>query len=218
MAKRARIAASLAGACAALAGGFFLFRHHQQHRDDLPELSVPDISRENREAGHAEHVTGSAAFRGAVPADVSGPASTSAAAPGLSAEKDGASFFLGTFFQVAPKSFLQLLTTGNWIVGLDGDGEFVLEDARTNPEGTIHTAYWFVRRGTFRAKPHDYDPSDHRLEVRTPIARVYVGKAEIGMRVSEGGGGQIWLVSGKATIVWNDGRRKELTQKGMDYL
>jgi hypothetical protein len=109
-------------------------------------------------------------------------------------------------------------TSGNWIVVMEGSGEFVFENASTNADRTIHSGLWFVRSGTFRAKPHDYDKGDHWLEIRTPKARVFLRKAEIGMRISEGGGGQIWLARGNATVVWNDGRRKELLPKGLDNL
>ena len=132
--------------------------------------------------------------------------------------KVGQSVPLGTEFKLAEQSSVQIVTEGNWIVEMDGQGEFSFENALTNADRTIHTAYWFVRKGELKIRPKEYDPAEHYMQIRTPIARVFLHRGEAGMKVTEGGGGQIWIYSGTATIVWDDGRRKEIHSRGMEYI
>lgn len=203
-----------------VAAGVYLGVRHFRNQGGIPDLAIPDLN-ENRQAGVNEKQYGTTFMRPATPADEESPKVTlaSGADPvGWVPAKEGEPFLLGTVFHARGQSGLQLLTTGNWIIALDGEGEFIFEDAKRNAGGTVHTAFWMIRKGAFRAKPHDYDPSDHWLQIRTPVAKVIVHKGEIGLRITDGGGGQIWLVSGKATIFWNDGRRKELKLRGMDYI
>jgi hypothetical protein len=200
--------------------GALIYYQLFRRRDGVPELPYPDLNAE-RFAATCDNLTGVAFTRTVTPEDLRASAISPApaeGAPGWTPVKIGTRFHLGSLFHVRPQGHLQMNTVGNWIVALDGEGEFILEEARTDEKRTVHTNVWNVKKGTFRAKPHDYDKGDHWLQVTVPIARVFVHKGEIGLRVSEGAGGQIWLVSGKATVVWNDGRRKELPLRGMEYL
>jgi hypothetical protein len=186
------------------AAGVWGYRYWEAHKDDLPELAMDDIGG-SREAGTVGVVRGQA---------------YSAAAQGAEfiPLKQGATFILGTTFRVPGGSFVQLKTNGNYLVGMDGEGEFVVQKARVSADRKSHTLHWLVRKGTFRVKPNDYDPGQQFVEIRTAIARVLGTKAEFGVRVNDAGGGQVWLMSGTAQVIWNDGRRKELKVRGMDYL
>lgn len=157
-------------------------------------------------------------MRNVTPEDLKPAGAAPASAAPVTSMKEGTQFLLGTLFQTVAGSAISMLTAGNYYVMLQGDGQFVFEDARINDDRNAHTAYWFVKKGTFRAKPYEYDPNSHYMEVRTASASIFLEQAEIGMNVYEGGSAQVWLVSGKGHVVWNDGRRKELPLKGMDYL
>jgi len=193
-----------------------------RNRDAPPDLPIPDLN-QSRNAGNCDRLTGSVFVRPMNSEDSRNPKISAApdlTAPGneWAALAQGAPFNIGTLFHLRPQSTLQLVTSGNWVIALSGEGEFIFEDARTNEGGKIHTNFWNLKKGVFRAKPHDYDTTDHWLQITTPVAKVFVHKGEIGLRVAEGGGGQIWLLSGVANVHWNDGRKKSLTLKGMEYL
>lgn len=132
--------------------------------------------------------------------------------------QEGASFPLGTAFRVPGGASVHVITEGNWVVGMEGDGEFSFEDAKRDENHRLHSVAWTVSRGTLRARPQDYDPSDLRIQIGTPTARIVVRKGEVGVRIDRGGHGQVWLFSGSATIVWNDGKRGEINHQGMRYL
>ena len=187
-----------------------------------PEFSSKDI-KANGDAGKIERVSGQAWGRAVHASDLPANATLqltpgTSAVPELKPLTESAMFPLPFFFHVAKGSFLQIVTEGNWIIGMDGEGDFLLEDALTNADRTVHQGVWFVKSGTFRAKPHDYDPSVHTLIIQTAAGKVFADRAEIGMRISEGGRGQVWLMSGKGKIEWNDGKTQELVLKGMVYL
>jgi hypothetical protein len=186
------------------AGGIWSYQYWEAHRDELPGLDVDDVSG-NRVAGTVDVVRGNAF-------------GASAQGVEFAPLKHPSTFILGSVFRLNGGSFVQLKTNGNYLVGLDGDGEFVAEKARLSHDRTKHTLHWFVRKGTLRVKPNKYDPAEQHVEIRTAIARVRGNKAELGVRVNEAGGGQVWLMSGTAEVIWNDGRRKELKVRGMDYL
>lgn len=133
-------------------------------------------------------------------------------------QHEGETVSLGEQFSLPDQAAVQVVTAGNWIVEMGGEGEFSFENALTNADRTVHEAFWFVKRGELKMRPKEYDPAEHYLQIRTPIARVFLLKGEAGMKVTEGGGGQIWVYSGTATIVWNDGRRKEVHSRGMEYI
>lgn len=187
-------------------GGAWAFQQHVDWRawlgrDSTILLTEPDVG----STGHAAKVE---SVQGNVFTKVNG-ATTQVRA--------GTQVSLGSTFQVDKGALVQLLTEGNWIVALE-DGEFAFEDARTDAARSVRSGTWIVSKGRFRAKPHDYAPGNFRLEVRTPAAKLIVGKGEIGLSLPESGRGQVWLMSGEARIVWSDGRTKALNPKGMEYL
>lgn len=136
----------------------------------------------------------------------------------LSATKDSA-FFLETLFYLPEKSSLKMMTTGSWTILLDGEGMFVFEDARKNAQGTKRAVSWYVKKGSFRAKPLTVDGALHWLVLRTPHARLLVKQGEVGVRVNDDGGGQAWLMEGeKAVLYRSTGERVELEPKGVASL
>lgn len=202
--------------------GVWSYRSFFMKRDALPQLDFPDVNNEQN-VGKVDQYFGTAWVTsnssGIAPMALPSPA----ASPGIetvpsTGVRDGMEFKAESVFRVQAQSQVQLSTAGNWIVVLDGDGEFTLDEAWTNESRNVHSIAWTVKKGTFRAKPHDYDPSDHWLEVRTDKARIVVHQGELGVIVPEGGGGRFWLVSGRATVYWKDGRQKVLETKGMGYL
>jgi hypothetical protein len=170
--------------------------------NDLPALSVAECGAEG-EAGHVDRLTGSMKI-----------AETKASVDA----KKGKTFPVASRFQLPAGSSAELFTEGNWKVELEGEGSFRIDDARTDSTRTRHTSSWFVEKGTFLAHPREFDPSEHWMEIRTPIARVLVRNAELGMKISQGGGGQVWIQSGNGVVLWNDGRKKELKVKGMEFI
>jgi hypothetical protein len=197
-------------------------------KDQLPPAPLPDLS-DQRQAGTVTRVSGSVFTRMVLPEDFQNMAISPKPKPGDPAWRNAtqnASFVIGTLFRASAGGKLQVSTSGTWIVGLDGEGEFIFEDARTNEDRSLHTITWILKKGLLRAKPHTYDLTDHWLEVKTPLARVLVEKGELGIRLPDfqkspapdAPRGQVWLMSGKATVYWNDGRKKELPLKGMEYL
>ncbi len=190
------------------------------HRDPFPELPIPDLD-DNRSAGKLDRVNGKVFGRASVPKDSEGmelSPEPKADDPQWGALKPGGTYFLGSLFRLAQGGQAQLLTHGGWIVAMDGDGEFILEDARRDMDGRRRSMVWTVKRGMFRAKTSQYEGSTQWLEVRTPVGRLILEEGEIGIGVKEGGHGQFWIVTGKIDVLWKDGRRKQLTEKGMDYL
>jgi hypothetical protein len=174
-------------------------------RSEIPSLSQAD-SGPDGEGAKVDIAQGPIAWR-------------ARGAQAQNAIKPGDRFAVGAQFSLKNGSTLQVMTVGNWLLVLDGEGEFVFDDARRDPDRKAHTGIWTMTKGTIRAKPHDYDPADHWLEIRTPKAKIYVHQGEVGARISEGGSGSVWLVKGQAEVVWEDGRRKKLEPNNtMEYL
>jgi hypothetical protein len=198
---------ALALTLAIVAGGLAL-RSHLRH-SGLPTLPVSDVREGSREAGKIEKVHGSVSFRDA--AEESGQLLWTPGHPGVP-------FTLGTLFRCESQSGLELSTAGLWSFGLEGEGEFVMRDARRSEDSKEHVASVYVKKGTFRAKPAAQGMRGYLLEISTATAKILLNNGEIGMEVGAGGKGRMWLVSGKATVTWNDGRRKELALRGLENL
>lgn len=199
--------------------GYFGYKRFSRG-EGIPNLPDQELNSQGK-AGVIEHLQGTALVKPAESKDFNSSAISSAAAEGVEGwiapiAKDG--FLPETLFHLKPNSSMRVMTAGNWLVAMDGEGEFIFEDGKVDAEKKAHSTIWTVKKGTFRAKPHDYDPSTHWIEVKTAAATVYCQQSEFGLRISEGGKGQVWLISGKIIVLWKDGRRKEITQKGMDYL
>jgi hypothetical protein len=117
---------------------------------------------------------------------------------------------LESLFYLAQGAFVQVRTPGNWIVMMDGEGEFYFDEAKKNAENTAHSTLWWVKKGMIRAKSYEKAPGKFYLEVRAGDARVLVENGEIGLRFSEKVGGQVWLVQGRATVKGPGFKRREL--------
>jgi hypothetical protein len=214
--------AVLAGLAAASAGGFFYYRYAT--RDELPELTVPDIQEASRQAATINRMHGQADLRQATPGDESlplapFPAAASGQVPaGWEAVHEGTSIKLGTLLHASAQSALEFTSSGQWYMGLDGEGAIVFQDARKNAQGTEHTLSIYVQQGTFRAKAASDNYKGYFLEITTAIAKIRVMEGEFGMQVNAEGKGRMWLMSGKAVALWNDGRRKELGLRGLEDL
>ena len=210
-----------AAAVLALAAIYFVVRQRQH---GLPETNIPDLDA-NKSAGHVDRLQGVAYIRNSVPEDLQNHLLSAVPENSDVAKKSGwvaanqdDKYYLGSLFRLAQGSSLQVLTAGNWLLVLDGDGEFIFEDARTDQEHFSHRATWLVKKGIFRAKPYDYEHGPHELEVVTPTARVLVHSGEIGLKTGEDGKGDVWLMAGKAEVVWNDGKHKELALKSVEKI
>jgi hypothetical protein len=216
------LVAAAAGLAAVCAGGFFLYRFVT--RDDPPKLEVPDIQEASRQVAHVERFRGTAFMRAAVPADEAlpyapFPAVSSGQTPsGWELVAAGASIKLGTLLHVGADSALELSSPGQWYMGFDGEGSVIFQDARRNAEGTEHTLSVYVQQGTFRAKAANDNYKGYFLEVTTAAAKVHVYEGEFGMQVVAQGKGRMWLMTGRAVAIWNDGRRKELGLRGLEDL
>lgn len=211
----------IAGLVFAGAGGWAW--RMQQVPLSSPSLPIQDLN-QNKQAGMVDRAVGEVYLRPLQADDQdlrklsSVPKRNGTLSDSWQEVLPGDVFPLKTLFRLHSSGSVQATTHGSWIVALEGEGEFAIEEARTNPARTTHATSWFLKRGNFRAKPQDYDPSEHWLQLRTPSARIIVQKGEIGVNVREDGTGQVWLLSGRAMVEWNDGRRKRLKVKGMDYL
>src|SRR4051812_3974805 len=107
-----------------VAGG--LAYHFYLQRDQLPELPVEDVGA-NRVAGEIQYVKGAptvAFVEGGQPVEL----------------KQSATFYLGSVFKLNSGAFAQLKTHGNYMIAMDGDGEFQFKEARASAERTAHTA------------------------------------------------------------------------------
>jgi hypothetical protein len=175
-----------------------------RQRSELPAFPDADATADGS-VGRIERMTGGGAMKPGT------QASEKALAPNVA-------FPVGAEFRIKTGGTAEIMTYGNWQIVLD-EGEFAIEDARRAADQKAHSQVWTVRRGMIRAKPHDFDPADHWLEIRTPKARIYVHQGEIGARISEGGAGTVWLVKGQAEVVWEDGRRRKLApDNSLEYL
>jgi hypothetical protein len=194
----------------------------------MPDLTLPDLN-DQRQAGNVTRFTGNAFTRAVLPEDFQSRTLTDpppqAGTPGWAPVAANATFFLGTLFHLRPGATVQINTAGTWMIALDGEGEFIFEDARTREDKSVHTINWIMKKGQFRAKPFTYDKTEHWLQIRTPNSRVLLQQGELGLRVDglvnappDKPKGQVWLVSGKATVYWNDGKQKELPLRQFEYL
>ena len=173
-----------------------------------PRLTVPDVETQSQMkviAGKVEYVSGSV---------MGGQAKE------LHPLKTDSEVYLGWIFQVKEKSAAKILTTGNWWVVLEGEGEFSFDDAKTNSQKTKHLGVWSIQRGSLRIKPKDFDPGEHYFKIKTPLAEITLQKGEMGISLEKGGQGrgQIWLYRGNAEIVWKNGSSKKLQGQEMSYL
>jgi len=222
---------------AAVAGGvaaYFVYRARFA-RDRMPAYEEPSLDPE-RFAARIDRMEGAAFQKIAVESDLLSPEPSvppgspeERAAQGWKVVSLADRFIFGTLFYLpeakgpGEKHSLQLVTAGNWIVLMDGEGEFLFEDARVGRQQgekgvDVQTGVWRVRRGLLRVKPHDYDPAEHWLEVRAPMATVTVIKGEIGLRVFGPDKGQVWLMSGRAIVEPVRGDRHELKLRAMEYI
>jgi hypothetical protein len=175
--------------------------------DEIAVLPLPDFTASG-DAGTIESVRGQVTVR----------TPPQSAAASLSVDGGSRPFRVPSSFALAEGATLELATEGNWQIGIEGKAELTFEDARTNPDRTIRAAYWTIKSGIVRIRSADYDPADLELQIRTPLARILFRRAEAGLRISDGGRGEVWLVAGSGVVVWNDGRRKTLTVRGMEYI
>lgn len=206
---------------AAVGGGFWARKRVEMRKDAPPELETPNYDPATRSAGSCFKHRGSTFARISTPDDFQSPKASphpAVADATWTQFAQGSTFLIGTLFNVGPQGVARLSTAGKWMVSLEGEGEFVFEDARRSDDSKVATDYWFVKKGTFRAKPHEFDRNDHWMQIRTAVATIYLHNGEIGMRINEGGTGQVWLTAGKATVIRADGTKRELPLKGMDYL
>lgn len=196
--------------------------YYYLHRDDPPRPAEVDVAGEDHNAGKVEALGGTILTRSIQAGDLEQVALTSPApaptTPGWTPLRDQGPIYLNTLFHVPAKQGVRLSSHGQWLFSLEGEGEYAFEDARIDRKKNLVTNVFFVRQGTFRAKPHDYDPREHWLEIRTPAAKVLIHQGEIGMRISPGGHGTVWLMQGKGVVVTPDGRRRELSFRGMDHI
>lgn len=189
-------------------------------KSDLPSASVQDVNEQgfamkwDQQTGTAYAMEGSRSILKS--GDIRLP--TDENLGNWKKVKRGDQFKTETLFHLPKGGFLQTQTVGNWIFLMDGEGEFAFEDSRKSSDGKTRTARIYVRRGQFRAKPHDRDPNDHWLEVVTNAGKIVVHKGEIGLRVGEEGIGQIWLMTGEAKVTGPDGKTRDMKVKTLDYL
>jgi|GEM_PF-6086104 len=201
-----------------LGGAFFYFKSAKQDSNQFPLLPIVDLN-DQRQAGTIVRLSGNTYTRTASPEDMQRP---EIAAPPDGKASDwtlvsaNTPYFVGTLFHARPGAHLEVMTSGNYLTGVDGEGEFILEDARHSEDGVVRTITWLVKKGMLRIKPHDSDKSDHWTVVKTQTCRVIVRQGELGIRVNEGGvAGQVWLMSGQARVFWKDGREQELKVREM---
>ena len=193
------------------------------HRDEPPFLSFSDVDSTGR-AGSSELQSGTAYFRIAeaddYEAEVITPAFSYRSTDWMPFKK-GNALLLGSLLYLDKKVYVQFITAGSWLIALDGEGDYIFEDAKRDQEGKKHTIFWNMKRGMFRAKVHDYDPTDHWLQLRTPFAYIFLRQGEMGLRIDNvkpppgKRRGVLWHVKGRTIIKWNDGRRKVITEKGL---
>lgn len=212
----------------ALALSLGLYFYFSYDRNGMPRLPIVDLF-ENRFASKWDQQTGTAFVRPLQKSDVeklelyplpNGQTTPEAlAAEGWTKVQGSGEFFLESLFSLDIKNALQIITAGNWIVRMDGRGEFYFMDARRDSDAKVRTNVWFVKQGLLRVKPHDYDPADHWMEVFTPKARIILHQAEVGIRIhGPGGDGQVWSMKGAVTVERRDGKVSVLAPKNMEYL
>ncbi len=210
------VVAVLAGV---IAVGFLVQWMQSGGTSGVPRLATPDLDG-NRQAGLVELWSGGVKTRLALPEDFS-PGRRSVA----SADSPGTiwtpitqariPYFLGSLFRLEQKSMVQLTSSGNYLVILDGPGEFVLEDAKRDDAPSRRVFEWVVHQGGLRAKPNEYEASEQWLVVRTPAVRIEAKESEIGLSVGENGQGKFWLVSGQARLFKKDGSERLIEQRGV---
>jgi hypothetical protein len=167
----------------------------------VPNLDLTEI--ENNRAGKVEFLAGSI--------QVLRPS-------GKISLKLGDEVRLGNHFQVKEKSAAKILTEGNWWIALEGEGEYIFGDAKTNKQKSKHSAAWEIRFGNLRAKPKDFDPTEHYLKIKTPRAMISLKNGELGISVNRDGSGQAWLYRGDAQVTWENGDSKRLKNQQMSHL
>jgi hypothetical protein len=169
--------------------------------NETPGLNITET--ENNRAGRVEYLSGSLLIlkqNGTIPV------------------KTGDEVRLGNHFQAKEKNAAKILTEGNWWIALEGEGEYIFQDAKTNKLKSKHSATWEVRFGNLRAKPKDFDPTEHYLKIKTPRAMISLKNGELGVSVNRDGTGQAWLYRGDATITWENGDTKSLQNQQMSHL
>jgi hypothetical protein len=133
---------------------------------------------------------------------------------------DGSPLYPGSWFGLEAGSSIQLITTGNFILILDGPGEFLFEDARREDGDGVtskgkHVLFFRVKRGSLRAKKHDYDDGQHWLQVTVPKGKVLLEQGEIGVETNPEGNGRFWVVAGKVVYRPKDGPRQADLPRGI---
>lgn len=135
--------------------------------------------------------------------------------------QEGSVLRLGDRIELENDSNLRLNSASGWEVALDGDGEFVLEDARRKDDLSVRTLLWFINQGAFRAR---YMPEkspqtkEAWLQLRFPGGRIVTQGGEILVRIPRAGGGRLRVVQGAVEVFWDDGRRAEVEANEMEYL
>lgn len=185
-------------------------------RDKIPEFELVDIGLA-KEAGVVDEVTGKA-FTWPMPSEDTEEKEKQYKKPDPVLLKKGALVFLNNFFQVPVGSLLQMMLRGSWLVVLDGNGEFVLEDARGSQDGKTKIVFWKLLQGQLRAVPYTALGGNQWMVVRTPHVKLIAHQAEFGVAVDRNGKGSAFVMSGKVTALWDDGRRKVLGLKGAESL
>lgn len=120
----------------------------------------------------------------------------------------------GSWYGLEAGGSMQLLTYGNFLLILDGPGEFLFQDARGDETGR-HVLLFAMKRGTLRAKKHDHDPGHHWLQLTVPKGRLILEQGELGVESDAAGNGRFWIVSGKAVYRPNEGDRRADLPKGV---
>lgn len=189
-------------------GGYY----YQFLRSPFPELEIPDLD-SNHAAGKVDRLDNGKAFSLLLSDKESEKSNLD-----FQALKLGDSFFFDTVFKVPKGTYLQLMTVGNWILGMDSDAESTFTDARTNERGDQHTVFWSVKQGGFRALPHTYAKDDHWMILDAPMVQLIIHQAEFSLSVPNLEHAQIYVRSGEITAVWRDGRKKKILNNNLVHL
>lgn len=196
-------------------------RYFLEHRDDPPVPGQTDVD-EQGVAARVQWVKGKVVTRPAHLEEYSFREPTGIVENPREVEGKDAPLYAGSWIGLEAGSSMQLKTNGNFIMILDGPGEYLFEDARRQDDNEVskskHVLLFRMKRGMLRAKRHDYDPSQHWLQVIVPKGRIILEQGEIGVETHRPGSGRFWVVSGKVTYRPNEGQRRADLPRGIHHL
>lgn len=186
-------------------GAAFYYGYWLPHRDEFPSLAITDLDARGF-AAKLERANGPAFKR----IGESGQWQEIGTGDGL---------VLGTMIRLDRGSSVTYQTAGNWIVVMDGPGEFLFEDAKRTTDSGVRSVQFQVKQGLLRLKPHTGDlETVHWAQVTITKARIVVEQGEIGVEVSSAGDAKTWLMDGKGIIFKPDGSRERMGLKGLIFL